>query len=206
MIRALACGGAFNPPTRAHIELADYARQYLGFDKVIFIPSKMSYITEEQGKDFAFDNETRLGMLRKIAGNRDWMEVTDYEIRADHQPRTYETLCFLKEQGYEVRLLFGSDKLPELEHGWRHIPELCREFGIAVMSRNNEDVHALIDRDPYLSGLKEFISVIPTPDTYQDVSSTKVRQQIALYRQARKYIVRTLPEELGDLSEYINEE
>lgn len=166
----------------------------------------MTYITGDQGKDYAFDNETRLAMLRKIAEKREWMEVTDYEIRADHQPRTYETLQALKKQGYEVKLLFGSDKLPELEHGWRHIPELCRQFGIAVMSRNNEDVQKILDNDPYLSSLKEYFTIIPTPDTYQNVSSTAVRSELMHMQAAAAAIRKMVPEELGDLHEYLIKE
>ena len=112
----------------------------------------------------------------------------------------------MKKQGYDVKLLFGSDKLPELEHGWRHIPELCREFGIAVMSRNNEDVNALLENDPYLSSLKEYITVIPTPDTYQNVSSTKVRQEMMHMQAAAAAIREMVPEELGDLHEYLIKE
>ncbi|MBQ1383447.1 MAG: nicotinic acid mononucleotide adenylyltransferase, partial [Solobacterium sp.] len=37
-MKVLYFGGAFNPPTRAHIELADLVRQELGFDKVLFMP------------------------------------------------------------------------------------------------------------------------------------------------------------------------
>jgi nicotinate (nicotinamide) nucleotide adenylyltransferase len=175
----------------------------LGYDKVIFVPSKQTYIRNEQGKDFAFDNETRLAMLEKIAENREWMEVCDYELNADHQPRTYETLCMLRDQGYEVRLLFGSDKLQELETGWKHIPELCREFGIAVMSRDDDDAEQIIASDPYLSSLKEYMTVVKTDDAYRDISSTQVRQQIRAMLEASDRIMEMVPEELADLHEYL---
>lgn len=169
---------------------------------MIFVPSKQNYIQNEQGKDFAFDNETRLAMLNRIAENREWMEVSDYELKAERQPRTYETLCMLRDQGYEVKLLFGSDKLPELETGWRFIPELCREFGIAVMSREQDDAEAMIDSDPYLSSLKEYLTVVRTDDAYRNVSSTKVRQQIRVMLEASEMIREMVPEELSDLYEY----
>lgn len=162
----------------------------------------MRYITDDQGKSFAFDDETRLQMLRKISEGREWMEVCDYEIRSLRQPRTYETLCHLREQGYEVKLLFGSDKLTELETGWRYIPEICREFGIAVLSRGHESAAEIIQEDAYLSSLREFFTVIPTPGDYQDVSSTAVRNEIIRMREAAKMIRNMVPEELGDMYEY----
>ena len=162
----------------------------------------MRYITDDQGKNFAFDDETRLKMLEKIAANRDWMEVCDYEIRSESQPRTYETLCWLRSQGYDAKLLFGSDKLGELEHGWRYIPEICREFGIAVLSRGQEDASEMIRKDRYLSSLREYFEVIPTPDAYRDVSSTKVRELVTRMQEAGNRIRTMVPEELGDLYEF----
>ena len=92
-MRALVYGGAFNPPTIAHIELADFARKAAGFDKVIFVPSKMHYITDDQKKDFAFDDETRLAMLRECAKAHEWMEVSDYEIKAAEQQLRFPEFC-----------------------------------------------------------------------------------------------------------------
>ena len=45
----LAFFGAFNPPTRAHLELAQFAMKKTGAEKVVFVPSKETYISGEQG-------------------------------------------------------------------------------------------------------------------------------------------------------------
>ena len=195
-MRALVYGGAFNPPTIAHIELADFARKAAGFDKVIFVPSKMRYITDDQKKDFAFDDETRLAMLRECAKAHEWMEVSDYEIKAAEQPRTYTTMQYLKEQGYECRLLFGSDKLPELAGGWKFIDEICTQFGICCMVRNNEPVEKMIAEDPYLSTISQYIEIIHTPSDYQDVSSSKVRALYTQIRDLEKQMNTMVPEEI----------
>ena len=114
MKKALAFFGAFNPPTTAHIELAHYAMEQTGRETVVFVPSRSAYIREEQGKDYAYSDRARLAMLRAAREKRPWMAVTDYELTLDHQPRSYETLCRLKEEGYDAALLMGSDKLAEL--------------------------------------------------------------------------------------------
>jgi nicotinic acid mononucleotide adenylyltransferase len=74
-LRALVYGGAFNPPTIAHIELADFARKAAGFDKVIFVPSKMRYITDDQKKDFAFDDAVFLEgqLLHPFVYRKQWL-------------------------------------------------------------------------------------------------------------------------------------
>ena len=198
MSRALVFVGAFNPVTLAHVETADYARRELGFDQVIFVPSKQEYIRHDQEKDYAFSDDLRLHTLQKTAAARPWMLVSDYELELDHQPRTWQTLQALRDKtGMELKLLLGSDKLNEIQHGWRHIPEICREFGIAVMSRNGDDTAAIINSDPYLVSLSPWLTVVNVPDVYQHISSSKVRQALAAGEldTAAEY----LPEEIHDL-------
>lgn len=209
MIEALAIGGAFNPPTKAHIELAEYAMRICHLDTVVFIPSKMSYVLHEQGKNFSFTDAERYDMLQKIAVNRDWMQVCPYELHSERQPCSYETLCCLREHGIHARLLFGSDKLLELEHGWKHVEELCKEFGIVCMTRSHDDIQDMIAKDAYLKKLAGYITCVAAPDIYQDISSTKVR---ALYTQMKEneggqdvlqQLQKFLPEELDGLKEWM---
>lgn len=180
--RALAFGGAFNPPTRAHIELAHFAMEAVGAECVIFIPSKRSYVLGEQGKDFSFTDEERLAMLTRVAAARPWMRVSSYEISLSAQPRTYHTLCHLREEGYAPRLLFGADKLTELETVWRHVDEICREFGIVCLSRGEDDLGETLRRDPFLAAHCAGITLVEAPQEYRDISSSRVRRLITAQR------------------------
>ena len=187
MRRVLAFFGAFNPPTVAHIDMARIAMAATGREGVVYVPSKSVYIRDEQGKDYAYTDCQRLEMLRRAAASRPWMEVTDWEIRAQVQPRTYETLCHLRDAGYEPALLMGSDKLAELEHGWRHVEDIAREFGFVCCGRGADECAAMIRQDPYLASLAEYIQVVETPEALRGVSSTAVRQRLwqieALWRE-----------------------
>lgn len=200
----MAFGGAFNPPTIAHIETANFARIATGYDEVLFIPSQMHYIKEEQQKDFAFTNEERYSMLQTIAAKHSWMKVTDYELTLQEQPRTYSTLKHFENQDTHYTLLFGSDKLMELETGWKHVEELCKEFGIVCMARNSDPVEDVIQSDTYLSSLSQYITVVHTPEAYQSISSTKAR---IAFRQALagepNSLDRLCPKELDALKAYI---
>lgn len=201
--RILAFGGAFNPPTKAHIAAADHARKCTGTDAVMFIPSKMTYIQNVQHKDFAFSDRQRLSMLKKIAESHPWMKVTDYELTRTDQPRTYETLCMLWQGGYTPSLLIGSDKLPELETGWKFVEEIAKKFGIVVMSRNHEDCREMIRSDAYLSSLSPYITVVETPDMYQNISSSEVRRLMGVIHDAKEKLEDMVPEELDGLKEYL---
>ena len=198
MSTALMFGGAFNPPTVAHIELADYARKAVGADTVIFVPTKNAYIADEQHKDYVFSDAERLSMLEEISGTHAWMKVSHYEIDSEVQPRTYQTLCHLKEEGYDCQLLMGSDKLPELEHGWKYVDQITREFGIVCMERSADDVEAILHKDPYLSTLIPYIRVLPTPSETRHVSSTAVRALLSELQASWRKLKTMVPEEISE--------
>ena len=196
MRRVLAFFGAFNPPTIAHIEAARLAMEATGREGVVYVPSKSVYIRDEQEKDFAYSDRQRLEMLRRAAESRPWMAVTDWELRAERQPRTYETLCHLRDEGYAPALLIGSDKLPELEHGWRHVEAIAREFGFVCNGRGGDECEAMIRRDPYLSTLSDYIQVVESSDLLRGVSSTGVRRRLARIRALQREVQALVPNEI----------
>ena len=204
MIKALMFGGAFNPPTIAHIQLAEYAKKMTKSDVVIFVPTKMTYIKNDQQKDFAFNDEVRYEMLQKIASTREWMVVSDFEIKAETQPRTYMTLLHLKDEGYACKLLFGSDKLKELKTGWMYMKEITEQFGIVCMKRRNDDFQSIIDNNPYIKSISPFIEMIDTPDHFQMISTSIVRH---LFDEGKnEEIDQLIPEELNGLRNYTKDD
>lgn len=191
----LAFFGAFNPPTVAHVELARLAMERTGREGVVFVPSQSVYIEGEQGKDFAYTDEERLAMLRRVAATRPWMAVEDLELRCQTQPRTYDTLCRLEERGYAPTLLFGSDKLAELEHGWRHVEDIARRFGFVCLTRGGDDCARMLAEDPYLRALAPFIRLVETPEALRGVSSTEARRAVAQMRALQRTLAALVPEE-----------
>lgn len=197
MSRSLAFFGAFNPPTRAHVDLSEIAMHALGRDEVIFVPSKSGYIMESQKKNFAFSDEKRIEMLAKIAANRPWMRFTDIEMKQQTQPRTYSTLCMLRELGETPAMLVGADKLEELEHLWQFVPEIAEEFGIVVMERSGIDCEKVISEDDFLSSLN--IQLVKIPSEYRDISSTRARECLFHITEYGKELKAILPPELSNL-------
>lgn len=176
MKNVLAFFGAFNPPTVAHIDLGRYAMEQTGREGVLYVPSRSDYIEGDQGKSFAFSNMERLAMLQAVAEHNPWMKAIDRELLLDKQPRTYETLCYLREQGYQPELLMGSDKLTEFAHGWRYVEEIVSEFGIVCMCRGADDVKQMIREDAYLQTLSDGITPLQTPPEFHQISSSEVRR------------------------------
>ena len=197
MPRSLAFFGAFNPPTRAHIDLAEFSMLATGAKDVIFVPSKSTYIMEEQKKSFAFSDEDRIDMLKKIADNRDWMRWTDIEMHQKEQPRTYNTLCMLRDTGEEPTLLLGADKLEELDHLWNNVNKIAEEFGIVCMDREDINCEALIQNSPFLTSLN--IKVIHVPPAYKNISSSLIRESLMQLYNVQQTLQDLLPQELINL-------
>ena len=192
----LAFFGAFNPPTLAHLDLAKFALTQTGSEQAVFVPSKAVYIREKQGKDFAYSDQQRLAMLNAAAANRPWMRVSDWETRQESQPRTYVTLCALRDQGLDASLLLGSDKLKELSTGWLFVEDIAREFGIVCLTREKDDCEAIIRDDPLLRRVRDCIRVLSTPDALRDVSSTAVRRRVTQIKALQAEIQAMTPEEI----------
>ena len=199
MKKVLAFFGAFNPPTRAHLELADYAWRETGREGIIFVPSRTDYIRNNQGKDAVYSNEEREEMLRRLADSRPWMRVCDWELHQAEQPRTYRTLCHLREEGYEPSLLMGSDKLRELSSGWKHVPEIAREFGIVCLARGKDSCREIIRDDPFLQAISDGIVLLDTPDHWKGISSTAVREILRQPGDPEDRFNGLVPEEIREL-------
>ena len=199
MKEVLAFFGAFNPPTRAHLELADYAWRETGREGVIFVPSRTDYIRNDQGKDAVYSNEEREGMLRRLAEIRPWMRVSGWELRQEEQPRTYRTLCHLRDEGYAPSLLMGSDKLRELSSGWKHVPEIAREFGIVCLARGKDSCREIIRDDPFLQEISDGILLLETPDDWKEISSTAVREILRQPGDPEGRFMELVPDEIREL-------
>jgi len=199
MKKVLAFFGAFNPPTRAHLELADFAWRETGREGVIFVPSRTDYIRNDQGKDAVYSNEEREEMLRRLAESRPWIRVCDWELHQAEQPRTYRTLCHLREEGYEPSLLMGSDKLRELSSGWKHVPEIAREFGIVCLARGKDSCREIIRDDPFLQAISDGIVLLDTPDHWKEISSTAVREILRQPGDPEDRFNGLVPEEIREL-------
>ncbi len=197
MTASLAFFGAFNPPTAAHIDLAEFAMKALGRDHVIFVPSQSTYISGFQGKDYAFSNEERLSMLNTVAAARPWMRVCDWEMKQEKQPKTYETLCHLREEGECPSLLLGADKLIELETKWQFTREISDEFGIVCMDRGADNCEEIIRGSEFLRGLN--LTRVNVPDEYHGISSTEARKYLRQIQEAKDALKDILPPELNGL-------
>ncbi|HOU94964.1 MAG TPA: nicotinate-nucleotide adenylyltransferase [Polyangiaceae bacterium] len=107
--RTLIFGGSFNPIHQGHLALARYAREKLGFDRVLFVPNGDRY-----PKPDLAPARDRLAMVAAAVDGERGFEVLDLEATSEVPVRTVETVGELRRRfpDDELHLLRGADALP----------------------------------------------------------------------------------------------
>jgi len=126
-------GGTFNPVHIGHLILAEEAREKLGLDKIIFVPTALPPHKDDLGIAPAGH---RLKMLKlALKGNKYFM-VSDVEIKRAGRSYTIDTLKELKKRYGRDELYFiaGSDLLKYLED-WKDIREIIKMVKFVAATR-----------------------------------------------------------------------
>lgn len=166
-------GGSFNPPANSHICLAqDILDKYEDIEKIIFMPVSNLY-----KKEGLIDNEHRYNMLKLICDYNAKFEVSRIEIDNERQLYTIETLEILKEQfpNHNIYFTIGTDNLKEL-NTWKRPDELMAKYKILVLSRDEDNIDEIIEKDDLLKQYKD--SFIKVDNEKINISSSQIRDKI----------------------------
>lgn len=119
-------GGTFDPPTRAHLEVAGRARGALGLDAVWLVPALGAH------KNPVASGEHRLAMCQEAVAGWDGVEVCDVDL-AGRLARSVDTLSALVELWplVEFTFLVGDDINVEAWAEWGRCREMARFVRIA---------------------------------------------------------------------------
>ena len=126
-------GGTFNPMHIGHLILAEEAREKLGLDKIIFVPTALPPHKEDLNIAPAAD---RLKMIKlAIEGNK-YFAVSDIEIKRQGRSYTIDTLSELKRKYSRDELYFiiGSDLLKYLNE-WKDLTQIIKMVKFLVATR-----------------------------------------------------------------------
>lgn len=167
-------GGTFDPIHNAHIQTALYFYDYLGLDKVIFIPANIPPHKEKLSSTTAID---RLKMCKlALKGYLDF-EVSDIEICRGGESYTFETLYELRKiySSYMFYFILGADMFITIDK-WKNPQKIFDSAVLCTVQRNDIDKNILIKYAKKIEklGAKSIISDFK-PD---NVSSTNIRSKI----------------------------
>ena len=171
--RIVIFGGTFNPPTRAHLDIATEALYYLDAEKVLFVP-----VSDLYKKDDVEISYHRVNMLNLAIGNFRRLEIDFTEVDAVKLTYTYETVEKIKSQyqDKELFLLIGADNLEDFKN-WKNQRSIMENCSLLVVNRNNSSIDETIESNEILTEFKD--KIIEAPIEEIEISSTEVRNRIA---------------------------
>ena len=171
--RIVIFGGTFNPPTRAHLDIATEALYYLDAEKVLFVP-----VSDLYKKDDVEISYHRVNMLNLAIGNFRRLEIDFTEVDSVKLTYTYETVEKIKSQyqDKELFLLIGADNLEDFKN-WKNQRSIMENCSLLVVNRNNSSIDEIIESNEILTEFKD--KVIEAPIEEIGISSTEVRNRIA---------------------------
>lgn len=127
-------GGTFDPPHLGHLIVAEHVREWLGLEKVIFVPAVIP--PHKRQRSDITPAEERLEMVRRaIAGNPSF-DSSDIEIRRGGISFSVDTLKELRMHypSDELHLLIGMDNVRDFKT-WKD-PEMIKRIAkVVVMTR-----------------------------------------------------------------------
>ena len=150
-------GGAFNPPTIAHIELAKQVlKEMKNIEKVIFVPVSTKY-----NKSGLASDEDRYQMLKAICDEEENLEVSSIELDSNRQLYTIETLEKMKDANpnNDIYFIIGTDNLKDLAT-WHTADKLLQEFKMIVLERDNDNINEIINKDSFLKQYKDSFIIL----------------------------------------------
>jgi nicotinate-nucleotide adenylyltransferase len=161
-------GGTFDPVHHGHLIVAEYVREKVGLDRVVFIPTMISPHKLDSPVTSAAD---RMAMLREGVKANPFFEVSDIEIERGGVSYTVDTIRQMESDhpGDEFFLLIGADNLLEFQ-SWKEPGEIVRRTTIVVMNRPG------FAAAPSFAGIPKDIIQCSVPSI--DISGTEIRRRV----------------------------
>ena len=178
-------GGSFDPPQIGHLILAEYGREALDIDHVLFVP-----VADHPVKrgELRLPIVHRLAMLKLAIKDNPNFSISRVDIDRNGPHYSADTVKLIREQYPQADLYFlmGGDNLRALPT-WERAPDLYRCCRLAVMKRADENITPDM-HDDVLPGLSDKVDIVDVPMLSVWLSSTVVVSRLRANRSVR-YLV-----------------
>lgn len=163
-------GGTFNPVHSEHVELVKNAKQELGLDLVIVVPT---YLPPHKNT-LPAPAVDRINMLNLAFKEIDGVTVSDYEVKKQGKSYSYQTAEYFrgKYPDAEIYFLCGGDMLTDFKT-WKNPERILKAVTLAVFDREDFYTDYDFEREYFK---KQFNSTfIRLNYLGKDFSSTRIR-------------------------------
>ncbi len=168
--RVAIFGGSFDPIHHGHLLIAEWIRDELQFQKVIFVPTHIHPLKHNPGVTAAHH---RLAMVKLAIQSNEFFEVSDIEIRKETVSYTIDTIREFQKvyppKDYQLYFLIGQDNLNQL-HLWKDPIKLVQLAQFIAFGRPG------FEPSPEAQPFLPFIQFIEIP--LLEISATRVRERL----------------------------
>lgn len=173
-------GGTFDPPHFAHLIMAEYARELLGMDRVLWVVSAAP--PHKQGQAVS-PIEHRLRMVEMALADNPSFELSLIDVERPGPHYTADMLSILsgRHPGSDLFFLLGADSFRELSH-WHDPAQLIRQAKLVVMERPGV-VYDMAVLEAAIPGLTERVIFEDAP--LVTISSSDIRARVTSGRSIR---------------------
>lgn len=179
--------GTFNPIHNAHLRVADFLVEKYNFDKFIFIPA---YNPPHKSVDLEFSKH-RYNMVNLAIQNNPRFSVSDIEYKRGGKSYTYLTICELRKLyniNGRINFIIGTDAFEKIQL-WYEFERLKDLVKFIVFVREDNFVKNRYDYLKEVGVDFEFQSL-----SYEDISSTKLREMIEKNQDISTYVPKQVEE------------
>lgn len=168
-------GGAFNPITKGHIQVAQYILNHIDISEIWLTPS-YKHMYNKLMASF----EDRLHMCNLVSKNHNSIKVFDYE-KNNHTGSTYDLLNNLyKDELYkdhDFYMIIGEDNAYNFKQ-WKNYDKLKEKFKFIVISRQGYNYKYDNSNNWFLSEPHIYLNA---GEKVMQISSTNIRDSIICY-------------------------
>lgn len=166
-------GGAFNPPTIAHINLVKMALEEYSFDAIYFVPVNNFY-----KKVGLIDISKRIDMLNLECTENPKMQVLDIEREMNRAFKANEIFEILKEKypDDEIYFLMGEDNYEKMS-SWENYEKLKQYKYLVFQRKENKKMKVTPPNIIYMQNTENL-----------KISSSIIRAMIRKEQDIEKYV------------------
>ena len=168
-------GGTFDPPQMGHLILAEYSRETLCMDHILFVPVADHPVKQDETR---LPIRHRLAMLERAIEDNPSFSISRVDIDRAGPHYSADTVKIIQNQYPQAQLHFvmGGDNLRSLPT-WRRAEDLYQSCRLAVMKRADENITPTM-HDDMLPGLSAKVDIVDVPMLSIWLSSTYVTERL----------------------------